>query len=228
LVHSTGLKCGDRRARDQKKMPATAQQTRKSQLSSSTTTSTKRAAVTSSANTLSKTLWELLRAYGGDIRVKQLDIPKQMELIAHWRAEGLADSTIDRKLRALWPAFDRAARWQGAAKPKVIEVPTSRYSREHLVAVSRARVRNRRASWRPARAEMEPGRSNARVGLPQPEGHQQTSNFAQSFRCVLWRSPRLKAGHARHARPEGQGSRTGAKYIHLKPSYLADVTMAKS
>jgi integrase len=29
-----------------------------------------------------------------------------------------------------------------------------------------------------------------------------------------------------HSRPVGQGSRTGAKYIHLKPSYLADVREA--
>jgi hypothetical protein len=29
-----------------------------------------------------------------------------------------------------------------------------------------------------------------------------------------------------HDRPEGQGSRTGAKYIHLKPSYLADARQA--
>lgn len=46
----------------------------------------------------------------GDIRVNKLDIPKQKELIAHWRAESIADATIDRNLRALWPAFDRAAR----------------------------------------------------------------------------------------------------------------------
>jgi hypothetical protein len=31
----------------------------------------------------------------GDIRVNELDIPKQKELIAHWRAEPIADSTID-------------------------------------------------------------------------------------------------------------------------------------
>ena len=29
-----------------------------------------------------------------------------------------------------------------------------------------------------------------------------------------------------HAKPEGVGSRTGAKYIHPKPSYLADVRQA--
>jgi hypothetical protein len=46
----------------------------------------------------------------GDIDVRDLDLDKQKSLIEKWRVDGLADSTIDRNLRALWPAFDRAVR----------------------------------------------------------------------------------------------------------------------
>jgi len=168
------------------------------------------------------------------------------DLVAHWRAEGNADSTIDRNLRALWPAFDRGARDKlmlATETPLRITAedwnPQGRQQTDKhgaivpLGPVALAEIKN----WtRTAETVLEyngaPLATNeffdtllAEAGVedcsPKTIRHTVRTWLAEhdidDKRADLFRG---------HDRPEGQGSRTGAKYLHLKPSYLAGVREA--